>query len=60
MRTCIEKFSKDTAKYKKTDLNDTTKQKKVAILNREQFQVLMQDELDFEKLRNLLERLLTT
>ena len=41
MRAYIDKFSKEESNYKKIDISDRIKQKIVAVLIREQFQVLM-------------------
>ena len=57
MRAIIDNFAKTQDNYKKVDLSDNALRRKVAVIIREQFQVLMQDEVDFEKMKHLIQRM---
>ena len=57
MRAIIDNFAKTQDNYKKVDLSDNALRKRVAVIVREQFQVLMQDEVDFEKMKHLISRM---
>ena len=57
MRGIIDNFAKAEENYKCIDLNDKLKARKVAMVVREQFQVLMQDEFDFEKMKHLISKM---
>lgn len=57
MRAIIDNFAKAEENYKCVDVKEKEKARNVAKVVREQFQVLMQDEVDFEKMKHLITKM---
>ena len=53
----IDNFAKAQENFKYIDVSDNAKRRKVAVVVREKFQALMQDEIDFDKMKYLIPKM---